>query len=292
MSAEFSKQNKTKHMGNIYGTQVAKDQEPTVNKEEEPIYYKGTDKTFHVSDLLRKFEGDPQLDPEYVQQQLISKEEVQQVAGAFLLHNFLTPKECSAFIQISEGLQYEESPLSILSGNFDTSQRDEDTKRIRNSERVLVDIPMEMLSIMNQRIVDFLPQTVSIYSQQWELCRECPINPRFRFNRYKQGHYFKPHMDAGYRKNQDEMTQLTLIVYLNECIDGGQKIFFPQGKKHGLQKEGTVQEVVISPKTGLALVFFQNGELNHRHEGATVLGDVPKYIIRSDICYRRVKNNV
>ena len=179
---------------------------------------------------------------------------------------------------------YKASPLSVLSGSFDTSVINNTTKSIRDSERILTDLSDSVIKIMNERIEEFLPEKVEIYGEEWTLRKGTPINERIRFNKYGKTQKFGPHMDAGFRKNDHEMTQLTIIFYLNEDFKGGETTFFPGGKRHLLEASNTTKEVRIVPKTGLVSVFFQNGKLNHRHEGSPVEEGF-KYIIRSDIAY-------
>src|SRR5438105_2760075 len=93
----------------------------------------GTDATYHVGDLLKatdrkvEYAQDP---PKIVKEDL-------PVAGAFLLHNILTPDECKQYISISEEMGYELSPLRYL-GTVNSDKFNMDTS-IRNSERVLFD---------------------------------------------------------------------------------------------------------------------------------------------------------
>jgi len=247
----------------------------------------GTDRTYHVNDLLIPFPQDQiQLDPNYKEQGLIRCEAVDGVEGCWIIHNVLTLGECEQFINLSEGMGYKPSPLSVLSGEFNTSQFNESTRQIRDSHRILTDMPPELIRILNERIEELLPQTVTVYGDEWVLRKGTPINERIRFNRYNVTQKFGPHFDAGYKKNVNEMTQLTIVFYLNEDFKGGETTFFPGNKRTQFEEPGKVKEVRIVPKIGLVSVFFQNGELNHRHEGSPVTEGV-KYIIRSDIAYVR-----
>jgi hypothetical protein len=127
-----------------------------------------------------------------------------------------------------------------------------------------------VLHVVRDRIVDLLPQTVTIRGIEWALKRDEALNGRWRWNRYAMGQKFAPHFDAGYTRNKNEMTQLTyvyfytilmmirFIAYLNgEEIDGGETIFFPGGKKFSYHPENSAQEVRIKPETGKAIVFLQ-----------------------------------
>ena len=253
----------------------------------------GTDSTYHVNDLLIQFpeqEKDElyllmnsEENLKFLQENPILKKQVDGVEGCFVLENVITPQECKLFVEISEKMGYKPSPLSVLAGKFDTSVINNSTKQIRDSERILTDLPEKVIEVLNKRIEHLLPEKVDIYGEEWTLRKNTPINERIRFNKYGVTQKFGPHMDAGYRKNDHEMTQLTIVFYLNEDFKGGETTFFPGGRRH-LLEEATVQEVRIVPKIGLVSVFFQNGKLNHRHEGSPVIEGF-KYIIRSDIAY-------
>ena len=97
----------------------------------------------------------------------------------------------------------------------------------------------------------------------------CGANERLRCYRYEAGQYFAPHFDGAFRRSRDEVSLLTLIVYLNECPGGGATNF------PGLER-------TVTPKPGRALLF------NHHllHEGAVVTQGL-KYAVRSDVMYRR-----
>ncbi|KAG2388542.1 hypothetical protein C9374_000706 [Naegleria lovaniensis] len=278
----------------------------------------GTDKTYHINDLLIPFPSIPvheilQIDREHDIQSSIQFESLEHaVTGCFLLHNVLTRLECETLIQISEQMGYQPSPLSILSGQFNTSEYNQSTKQVRDSERVLTDMPQEVIRVLNERIEKYLPQTIQLhsgewtflskngkqeeiiekernneYSDLWLLRKGTPINERIRFNKYTPTKKFGPHFDAGYKKNKNEMTLLTIIFYLNDNFSGGETTFFPGGKRTQMDEPNSVvKEYRIVPRAGMVSVFYQNGPLNHRHEGSPVIEGC-KYIIRSDIAYVR-----
>lgn len=82
---------------------------------------------------------------------------------------------------------------------------------------------------------------------------------------------------------------MTFILYLNDGFEGGETVFFPEGKPQYWSKPGTVEEYKVVPKTGMVLVFYHSGKLSPRHEGAEVTkeGDT-KYIIRSDVMFKKM----
>lgn len=241
-------------------------------------------KNFHVSQLLRKATQTIQFDPT----PNVTKQDIPKVDGAFILNNVLTKKECEQFIKISEELKYEQSPLNYLYPDGSTSRISEESLRIRNNLRVLTDAPEDWYRTVCGRVVKFLPKTLTIFGEIWDLNEEHCLNERWRFNKYEVGHYFKPHFDVGFTKNVNEKTLLTFILYLNDGFEGGETIFFPGGKSASHLKQPDREEVKVKPKQGMALVFYQDGELNYRHEGAPhVSKGKYKYIIRSDIFYVR-----
>ncbi|KAF0976709.1 hypothetical protein FDP41_004004 [Naegleria fowleri] len=126
------------------------------------------DQTYHVHDLLipyPTFSDIFELDREEEIRSSIQFESLEHsVKGCFLLHHVLTRKECETLIEISEQMGYRPSPLSILSGNFDTSQYNERTKQVRDSGRVSTDMPQEVIRILNERIEKYLPQTIHLQS--------------------------------------------------------------------------------------------------------------------------------
>jgi len=83
----------------------------------------------------------------------------------------------------------------------------------------------------------------------------------------------------------DDKTLFTFILYLNVGFVGGETIFFSGGRKRSYERGNPELEFKVVPKPGMAVCFFQEGELSPFHEGATVLGEVPKYILRSDLRY-------
>jgi hypothetical protein len=246
----------------------------------------GTDITYHEGDLLKITSRTVNYNDAAP---LPKREELEGVQGAFLVHNLLTPDECAQYIQISEEMGYAQAPLRNLDTLNSTSfNLDQNTVYIRNSKRVLFDAHDQLASTLNQRLLPFLDEQVECEGKLWKVCKEEPINRRWRFNRYNKGNYFKPHFDAGFVYSDTKKTLYTFILYLNEGCEGGETVFYPGNQKFGWVKpqEGIERKVV--PKAGTALIFFQTGELSPRHEGAEVLSeDKLKYILRSDLAYER-----
>jgi len=248
----------------------------------------GSDATYNIDDIL-KFTNSEVI---YDKEDPIPTVEVLPVEGAFLVHNLASPQECKQYITLGEEMDFGRSPLHNTALGSTSAIYSDDARLIRNSDRVLFDVPDQIGSVLNRRILPFLPKTIELNGNTWHVQvpgggkAKGPINKRWRFNRYSQGQYFKPHVDACYCYDENEVTLLTFILYLNEGFEGGETIFFPGNRKFGWSRPIPGIEYKIIPKTGTALIFFQVGDLNHRHEGAIHRSpNMYKYILRSDIAY-------
>lgn len=176
----------------------------------------------------------------------------------FLIHDFLSPNECQAFIAQSEQLGYEDAPINSIMG---ASIR----KEVRDNTRVILD-DRALAANWFERAALFLPPQLG----QW---KPVGFNERFRFYRYDPGQSFKRHYDGSYaRLNRDE-SLLTFMVYLNQDYTGGTTDFFHPDDR---------LKASVTPKIGTALVF----EHLQLHEGAAVQTG-RKYVLRTDVMYRR-----
>jgi len=184
--------------------------------------------------------------------------------SVFHFDHVLTPAECDAWIQRTETIGYEAAPVSTALGAVMMPD-------VRNNDRVMFD-DVDAAEELWSRIDDQLPerwQEVKLEDDTW---RSVGLNERFRFYRYDPGQSFELHRDGYYRRNDDERSLLTLLVYLNSPERGGST------------RVVTLGDVLqIEALTGRALLFA------HRllHEGAAVEAG-RKYVLRSDVMYRRV----
>lgn len=171
------------------------------------------------------------------------------------LENFLTPKECEDLILFSEMKGFEEATVSLSTGA-------KMMKGIRN----------------NQRLVW---TDEALAEKYWEkLKRYCPthinnakavgLNEQFRFYKYESNQRFKRHIDGRYRRNDNEESRITFMIYLNDDFEGGETAF---------------NDVVIQPKAGTALCFIHE----QKHEGCPVPKGT-KYVLRSDVIYKLIEN--
>lgn len=173
--------------------------------------------------------------------------------GIFTLSPFLSADECASYIRSSEQSGFEEAAIQTATGQ-------ELRKAVRNNDRIIFDDPQLAASVF-ARIAPYLPELFG----EWQLVG---LNERFRFYRYTAGQYFKWHKDGFYARNEQEVSQLSLLLYLNDDYQGGETQF---------------REDVIKPEAGMALVFPHL----MMHQGAPIDVGV-KYVLRTDVMYRRL----
>lgn len=174
-------------------------------------------------------------------------------AGVFTIENFLSKEECDDYINRSELLKYEDAAIQTKNGPRIYQD-------VRNNARVIFD-DIELASFIFNRARAFLPE---VLGNDWCLSG---LNERFRFYRYEAGEYFKWHKDGFYCRTENEISQLTFLIYLNDNYLGGETAF---------------KWDVIKPQMGMALVF------PHllMHQGSEIISG-KKYVFRTDVMYKK-----
>lgn len=175
--------------------------------------------------------------------------------GIFTIREFFSLEECSALIEKSEALGYEEAMVDVGNG----VQRL--IKGVRNNERVLYK-DKAYATFIWERLKEFAPEGADNRVA-------VGLNELFRFYKYSPGQRFKMHKDGSFERNRFEASQYTFMIYLNEAYTGGETIF--------------ASGEVIRPETGTALVFHHP----LRHEGSLLTGGI-KYVLRTDIMYKQL----
>lgn len=188
----------------------------------------------------------------------ILREAVRQRQDVFLLHHFLSPAECRAWIARGEAHGFEKATINGPRGPVLAES-------VRNNDRWIFD-DAELAAEWWARVQDASLPTFG----PWH---PIAFNERFRMYRYRPGQQFATHYDGSFQRTRDESSWLTFLVYLNEDFTGGETRF------SFAHEPDTVS---ISPRTGSALVFVHD----RLHEGATVRSGL-KYVLRTDVMYRR-----
>lgn len=163
--------------------------------------------------------------------------------------------ECLKLIDRIESLGPKVATINTTGG----TQVDRD---VRNNDRVIFEDP-ELAETVMERIGDRAPQEIHGSTL-------VGANERFRCYRYQAGMRFAPHADGAFHRNEREQSFYSVLVYLNEDLEGGATTFL------------TEPEVAIQPQTG-KILLFQHPII---HEGSLVTSGV-KYVARTDLMYRR-----
>lgn len=133
----------------------------------------------------------------------------------FVIHDFLGRDECGSFIARSEETGYDAAPISTAAGPV--IEQD-----IRNNTRLVSD-DAALSEVLWQRAQPFVPAIRG----GWHVRG---LNERFRFYRYDPGQKFAIHFDGFFRRGNDEQSQLTFMVYLNEEFTGGETKFYHEDR--------------------------------------------------------------
>ena len=167
--------------------------------------------------------------------------------------------ECDNLIDISENLKYKEASLFTKNGKeyFDDYTR--------KSQRCIID-NSDFANKLLERIKHYIPH---IY--RGKVFHS--INNRLRFLKYDAGGNFKRHSDGCYSdKNNNTMSMITILIYLNENYEGANTTFFNDSRD--------TKGFSLDPKIGIVCLMDQDIE----HEVPPLLNGI-KYAIRTELMY-------
>lgn len=168
------------------------------------------------------------------------------------IKDFLTADECDQLVIFSEQYGFEEAEVSFSSGSAMA-------KNIRNNSRIVIE---------DTALADRLWGKLKAYCpSELDNWVAVGINEMFRFYKYDPDQRFKRHIDGRFKRNENEESRITFMVYLNDDYSGGSTKF---------------DEVNIVPQKGTALCFIHE----QKHEGTPVI-EGTKYALRSDVMYRK-----
>ncbi|PAA91222.1 hypothetical protein BOX15_Mlig003788g6, partial [Macrostomum lignano] len=223
----------------------------------------------------------------------------------FVLRGFLSPGECQRLVDSAEasgGLK----PTPFFRQEY------------RSCHRLVLHEP-ELARQMFLRLRPYLPDKLTFNGQDdpitshrvhgapwllkgnWEpYC----LNPVLRLCRYHPGQHFSPHYDGLLVHDDACRSMQTFMVYLtdNPASDGGATNFLDDGlsmsslistTESATESDGTERQRMSAPQSQIICqVHPERGSLlvfNHYrlHEGERLAAGV-KYILRSDIMYRRI----
>ena len=220
---------------------------------------------------------------------------------AIILHNLLSPEECTNLIKRAESYGYDDALIQGPGGK-EILRSD-----IRSCGRCIIDdeifandLYARILNALEKRpdLVHKIMHAPWITSSTSKLNRSTSLssatasmilndnepqtviavglNERMRFLKYQPGHFFRPHQDNRFVRGPDagskagEISYTTVQLYLNDKFKGGTTRFLC-GKRY----------YDVKPKVRSVLIF----DHDILHEGSKVVGGT-KYSVRTDIMFR------
>ncbi|KAJ2995552.1 hypothetical protein HDV02_000669, partial [Globomyces sp. JEL0801] len=211
----------------------------------------------------------------------ISRTDVPNLPGAFVISNVLTPSECNDMISAAETIGF--TPDTPVGG----SAKDLVSVLAHNFFWLADD---ELLNTIYSRCKSFLPQEI-------QNAGIAGLNARWRCYRYTPGSIYRPHIDGAwpgsgltadgdyvYDAFGERWSKLTFLIRLNDNFKGGATTFFTPS-----EKVGVLDALPICPFQGDVLVFPHGDTIGSLlHEGSPVLktdddgyGEA-KYVIRTE----------
>lgn len=174
-------------------------------------------------------------------------------AARWEIENFFTPDECNTVLTLAEQVGFENTraggPITVT--------------QYRNNDRC--EFTSELLK---KEIWNRIKGDPRLINPGWEAIG---LVDNFRVYRYKGIQHFKKHLDGSIENipGQEE-TWVTILIYLNDDFMGGETSF---------------EDGDVIPKTGMAALMTQRNVL---HEAKPIKGGGTKYVLRTDVMYRKV----
>lgn len=229
----------------------------------------------------------------------ISVNPIPEVDGCFQLFNVLSPSECDQLMDITKNvLGYtKDAPVSLPYS----------IRHMMNCNWIVDDTICEVIF---QRSKPYLPSAITRTVADRDIIRNLSnhkddmvvteisgqrtynllgLNNRFRFYKYGEGDYFKPHTDGSWPHSKivDGMLQddaygdgresaMTFLILLSDGYEGGDTIFYDQ------RQQKTVN--VRTPKGGVLMFFHGMHPLQVLHEGQQIESEM-KYMIRTELVF-------
>lgn len=124
----------------------------------------------------------------------------------------------------------------------------------------------------------------NIYNNN-EILKHYNINPAFRYIHYPSSGHLIPHYDFPFKKKDNDLSLLSVVIYLTSNDDGGLTQFIKEHRENNVtdwNRMAEEKEVLLSfaPKAGSALIF------PHQMLHQSLKSMQEKTIIRTDIMYK------
>ncbi len=214
--------------------------------------------------------------------QKIRRYDIPSVPGAYHLSQVLTAEECQRLIALTENLSYLEDAAVSL------------PRDIRHNDNVVWITDEQTDDIIWQRVAKLAEQSLEIFNG----CKPLGLNARFRFYRYREGDFFKPHTDGAWPGSRvidgqlvanaypDRYSQMTFLIYLNDDYEGGATQFLVSADNTAPARHSdNVKAVDVKTPAGSVLCFPHGMHPLHCVHSSEPITKGVKYIIRTDMLF-------
>jgi leukotriene-A4 hydrolase len=225
----------------------------------------------------------PEIPIDYVP---VKRRDVEGVEMAFVLENVFSKTECEYLVRTAEevGFSFWDTTRTVPRKDF----RDADTIECTH---------LPLADLMWKRMKPFVQSQIELEQEHkyWQSDLQgnwiaCSINENLLFGRYRDGGHFAPHTDGCTIIDFNHRSMFSVILYLNTCKEGGRTHIYQDEQLFNLVRTdkgftGDIKYLIdsVDAKQGSALVFYHAIV----HEGELVAPDAEKYIIRTDVMYKR-----
>lgn len=213
------------------------------------------------------------------------RRQVSEVPASFQIEKLFSPDECQRMITLSEHLGYTKDAAVSL------------PHKIRHNESVVWVIDEHTHDIIWQRCSALIQGAPHLFEKK----RPVAINKRFRFYRYSEGDYFRPHTDGAWPGSAiideklitnaypDRYSQMTFLIFLNEEFEGGETAFYvdKNNPQRPAKKTEDVKMTALRTPRGGVLCFPHGDHPQHCLHGSREVRSGIKYIIRTDLLFSR-----
>eukprot|EP00798_Chlamydomonas_sp_ICE-L_P006315 gene6315-biopygen1457 len=197
---------------------------------------------------------------------------------AFIVRNVLSAEECDGYIKQAEMEGFKRPGINgvVFAGRRERVVMTSEELAARLWDKIRDNLTDRVLYTKNASFSG--PKKDVLLSG---LYTPTHVSDFYRFSKYCPGDEFLTHTDTCFAKDEGETGLCTVLLYLNGGdFQGGETVLY--NKKNGLDPELTV-----TPERGLALVFYHMVP----HARLKVLTG-HKYVVRTEVMYRRVSDGV
>jgi hypothetical protein len=205
-----------------------------------------------------------------------------------VLEGVLSDGECKRLLESAE-----RSGFSFWDANG-VSKR---SLAVRNADTLEFEC-VSLCSVLWERLRAHVPERVEISEEQprfepdlegsW---RACGLNTHLLLNRYGGGGHFAPHVDGSTIVDFNRRSLYTVLLYLNECEEGGATQLLRAEQGEATQTDGTGASIAretfvvhaVRPVCGRGLLYWHQV----LHAGERVGPSSVKYCLRTDVMYER-----